>query len=272
MGHGVGTIGGDDMTPRVGFQSYLAGTLDYRESDPLEAGHLDVLVTRLRAGDRTVSGEIIKGHYRLVAAIVADRVHSKRRYDDCLGAALLALTQAVDDAAPRENPEPPGGTEPGVLYDNNITYYITVSVRYAIRDEIASAHVVRMPGRTVRRRVAEGKLFAEVVPGDAVEIREDAERDHTEVGGGPVRPRAGASAGSYSLPFHIPASRPLCESPEFKEALARAVANPTEQAIVSLRAQGYTYAEVGQRVGLSTPRVGQIMALIEPRFDAYFRS
>lgn len=260
------------MTPRVGYQSFLAGTLDYRESEPLEPLHLDALVTRLRGGDRTVSGEIIKGHYRLVAAIVGSQVRSKRRHDDCLGAALLALTQAVDDSAPQPDLKNPPDVVPGVLYNNNITYYITVCVKYAIRDEIASAHVLQMPGRTIRKRLAEGKEFKDIVPGDAIELKEDIRNEGDWSGDNEAISKGRLGAANYTLPFHIPASKPLCESPEFKEALARAIANPMQEAIVSLRAQGYTYAEVADKVGLSTPRVGQIMAEIEPRFDAYFRS
>ena len=245
---------------RVGYASYLSGTLDYRESEPLAPDRLDALVTRLRGGDGSVAEEIIKGHYRMVAAIVGDRVRSKRRLDDVMGAALLALTESVHNAAT-------------ALYNNNITYYITSNVKYAIKDEIANCHVLRMPGRTIRHRIARGELFDDIVPGDGVILAEDVtDRGSGDADGeGPLSHRRRHGECRYALPFHIPASKPLCESPEFKEAIARATTNPTEQAIVALRAQGFTYAEIGVKVGLSTPRIGQIMPGIEARFDAYYK-
>ncbi len=234
---------------RSSFSSYIAETTDYRESEPIDPALLESLVARLRTRDFSVCSEIIAGHLRMVMAIVGDKVRSKRKVDDVVGAALLALTQAVHDA-------------PDALYDNNITYYITTMVKYAIKDELGRDHTVRAPARTVRYRIAKGDKFEDIVPGECVEIGEDV--PHADQGEEPVKKR-----GSF-LPFHIPAAKPICESAEFKEAIAKAVTTPMEQAIVNLRAEGYNYEEIGIKVGLSTPRIGQIVPIIEERFSRIY--
>jgi hypothetical protein len=242
------------MRHRTSFHSHLSETLEYRESQPIPPGRLEELVARLRAGDRGLAGEIIKGHLRPVAGIVAERARSRRTVDDALGAALLALVQAVHDAPER-------------LYDDNITFYITTSVKYAIRDELARAHVVRVPGRTVRHKLAHGEAYEEIVPSSDAAVLND-EPEHPGDPDALVR----SQPGLYKLPYVVPMARPLTPSPEFSEALRRACETPMDQAIVKLRSEGYGIEEVGQKVGYSKSPVGRMLQKIEERFDAYFHA
>lgn len=234
---------------RSSFNSFFATTVEYQESEPIEPARLDLLVTRLRAGDESVSGEIIKGHYRLVAGIVAGRVRSKKFAEDALAAALLALTEAVSDAAK-------------TLYDNNITYYITSAVQYAIKDAMADNHVIRVPNRTVRHKIAKGEAFEDIVPGDPIGIQED-ESDESEDS---VR----GKAGTFVMPYAIPVAKRIVPSAEFQEALAKAAANPMEVAIIRMRSEGYGYREIAEATGYHTSRIGQIVPQIEERFDKLY--
>jgi hypothetical protein len=190
-----------------------------------------------------VVNTIIKGHYRLVAGLVGSMIRSRKKADDAMGAALLALTQAVYDAET-------------ALYDNKITYYITRCVRYAIKEANARERVMRVPSRTIRHRLAQGERFEDLVPGDCLTVVD------YEPG----------MYGMVNLPYVIPIAKPACESPEFKEAITRAATTPMEQAIIKLRAEGYGYAEIGVKVGYSTARVGQIMPVIEERFRLYYEA
>lgn len=238
------------MRYRTGFASYLAGTAYYEESARIDPGTLDALVTRLRGGDTSVIDTIIRGHLKLTAALVASKVRSRRKFDDAMGAALLALTKAVHDARTR-------------LYDNQITAYITTCVKYAVKDEIANLHVVRVSPRTIRDRIARGDDFKSIVPGASAKV----EAGIAESGSGEdaVRRR-----GEASLPFVVPIAPRLVPTPEFSEALQKAAVTPMEQAIVKLRSEGYGYEEIGRKVGYGKTRVGEITNAIEARFDALY--
>ena len=237
---------------RSSFVSFFSTTVDYQTSEPIDPVRLDLLVTQLRAGDQSVCAEIIKGHYRLVAGIVADRIRSKKFAEDALGAALLALTEAVYGAAES-------------LYDNNITYFITKAVQYAIKDAMADNHVIRVPNRTVRHKLAQGEAFEDIVPGDPISIQED-DRSDDGMSGEDVRTKQG----SFALPYAIPVAKRIVPSPEFNEALAKATATPMEVAIIRMRAEGYAYREIAEKCGLHTSRIGQIVPAVEARFDKLY--
>ena len=75
----------------------------------IDKTRLEELVKRLRAGDRSVSNEIIEGHIRLAIRIVGLYAwYGHRIIDELIGESLYGLTQAVNNA-------------PEKLYDDNIT-------------------------------------------------------------------------------------------------------------------------------------------------------
>jgi RNA polymerase sigma factor (sigma-70 family) len=241
---------------RRGFDSFLSTTLDYQESKQLDIVRLECLVVRLREGDKSVRNEIIAGHYRMVMAIVAERYAKKpSMIDDIIGVALVSLVEAVDNAAPPESR----------LHDNNITAYITSTVHWRIKDFFADNHAIRVPGRTVRYKIALGAEFETLVPGDPGSVLEYDPRDQTNDDNSIIK------KGSYNLPYAIPAAKPICESLEFKEAIRRSVTNEIERAIITMYAQGYTYEEIGKAVGYSTPRVGQILPTIRDRLEKNYK-
>lgn len=244
------------MPVRIGYSSYLATTLDYRESRPIDPERLEGLVTRLREGDLSVTAEIIKGHLRLVAGIVGEMVRSRRKNEDAMGAALLSLVETVTERAPVN------------LKDNNITPYISSWVRHDIKDHLAADHVVRVPGRTVRYRIARGEEFEEIVPGDPIGIADDCKRDGT--GDGQFEAISRLHNAPFTLPFAIPVAPPQDprETPEFKEALSRAAEGTLNEVMLKLRVEGHGYEEIGKRVGLSTARVGQVLPGMVDRLTA----
>lgn len=248
------------MRVRVGYSSYLATTLDYRESKPIVPSRLEELVTRLRAGDRTVADEIIKGHLRLVAGIVAEMVRKRHKVDDAMGAALLSLVETVIERAPT------------ALKDNNITPYVGSWVRHDIKDHLANDHVVRVPGRTVRYRIAQGEEFEDIVPGDPGGITEDITREGT--GDGQFEAIARTHNSYLVLPFHIPVAGPPDprETPEFREALSRAAEGALNEVMLKMRVEGHGYEEIGKKVGLSLQRVAQVLPGMVDRLTALVRA
>lgn len=259
ISHGVipGRDGASMRHFRTAFYSHLANSLDYQESEQIDPIILNGLVDRLRSGDTTVIPKIIKGHLRMVMGIVGETVRAKRKVDDGIGAALLALTKAVVDAQ-------------YTLYDNNITYYITDCVKKAIKDEMANDHTVRVPNRTIRDKISKGAKFEDIVPGDAISIQEDTTNDSFQDDGTGEAVRGKGL--SHALPFHIPIAKPVCESAEFKEAIKQAARTPIEQAIIRLRAEGYGYEEIGPKVGYGKSMICKIMAEIEARFSRLYDS
>lgn len=241
---------------RSSYVTFLGATLDYRESKQIEPAILDEMVTKLREGDKSQIEPIILGHLRMVMAIVADNARGAKA-QDIEGAAFLALVEAVNNSCPHTDKD--GVFQDSRLYDNNITYYITTTVKYAIKDEYSNSHVLRMPARTIRHKIANGEEYKDLVPG-MMSIAEDKKDDgngeeDTVVKNGLV------------LPFMIPIAPIQFPAIEFTDALNRCVENEMERAIVKLRSEGYTYEEVGKKVGFTAQRISQIMPGIEKRFD-----
>ena len=231
------------MRGRARNSSYLATTTWYKSSGKIPDEKLDHMVTLLRAGNVNVIEPIIQGHVRLVSAIVSKVACVASKRDDALGAALLSLTQAVLDARTK-------------LHDNNITAYITTTVRYAVKTHLSEDHIVRVPGRTIRYRIEHGEVFEEIVPGDPIEIREDV-----------------PSTTGIVFPFTIP----IAKSPDFRETMetrelvTRAAGTPTNEVILTMRLEGFGYAEIGNKIGLSVSRLGQIVPELETRLKAIAR-
>lgn len=247
---------------RRSIKSFLSDTMEYQESKQIPELELDSMVTKLREGDRTMINPIIRGHYRLVMGILGTSVRSRQRQADIEGAAFLALVETVNDCCPHTDSK--GQYHESRLYDNNITYYITDMVKYAIKEEYGNDHVMRMPPRTIRYKIAQGQKFEDIVPGDGLAIA-------TDKGDSSESSEASIIEDGFVMPFFIPIARVEFPSLEFTDALTRCVENEMERAIVKLRSEGYTYEEVGKKVGLSTGRIGHLMPPIEARFDRLYK-
>lgn len=254
---------------RRSFKTFLGDTLDYQESKQIAPEILDDMVTRLREGDRSMINPIIKGHYRMVTAMLAESSRSRARAADIEGAAFLSLVEAVNDCCPHIDKK--GVFQPSRLYDNNITYYITTTVKYAIKDEYGNNHVLRMSPRTIRDRIAKGEKFEDIVPGAGMDILDDMpDYDNGEGNDDSFVDRCKGRRGDFVMPFIVLQAKPEFPCVEFTEAIKKCVENETERAIIRLRAEGYGYEDIGKKVGYSTGRVGQIVPLIEARFDRYY--
>ena len=239
---------------RHSYRSFLGETLEYRESQQIPPEILDGMVTRLREGDRSMIDPIIKGHYRLVTSLVSRNLRKKGKSADIEGAAFLCLVESVHACCPHTDEY--GEYQESRLYDNNITAYITVNVNYAIKDEYGSDHILRVPPRTIRHKIAKGENFEDLIPDDPMEIAGDYESNDAKLG--------------MALPFLIPLAKPEFPSLEFNEALAKSVVGETEKAIVRLRTENYTYEEIGPKIGYSFNRVCQFMRDIESRFNRFY--
>jgi hypothetical protein len=247
-----------NMKPeRRSFKSWLGETLDYQESQQIDSVILETMVERLREGDRSMIDPIIAGHYRLVTAIIAGSIRKRGKSADIEGAAFLALVEAVNDCCPHWE-----GKEylPSRLYDNNITFYITTTVKFAIKDEYGADHIVRVPARTIRAKIADGEKFEDLVPKPPIEIGGDYAEDFG----------ISNSLNGMIMPFYIPIARNDFPSIEFNEALAKCTRGPMEEAIINLRKEGFTYQEVGKKVGYSDSMIAVIMPQIEARFDKLY--
>jgi hypothetical protein len=203
-------------------------------------------------GDEPTKDLIIRHYIALVIGMAgnyARRLNRHRnldvveRTDELASVGLTALTQAVVWCGPHLNAN--GQFEPSRLHDNNIEPYVKSTVRSWIRRAIAEDHVVGMPGRTVRKRIADG----EEVPGSHVFSIDEMQEEV-------FRP------GSYTIPL-AKREYPLLE---FEEALNLAILTDRERRVIDLRRDGHTYASIADQLGLSISLIGRIVAPVEERF------
>lgn len=202
---------------------------------------LDSLVTRLRSGDLSVVNDIVEHHIPLALSIVRRRIYHDHLYDDAVGAVFLRMIKTTRSAATK-------------LKDNNITAFLIRGIQSAIKNQFSTDRTIRVPPVTVNRLRKKGKTAQEIFPRVDVTIVDTHD----------------ASDVQLNTAYHVPAARRTEPSIEFKEALRMAALLPMEQAIVALRSQGHTYAEVGRKVGYSTPRIGRIIPAIEAKFDKIY--
>lgn len=254
---------------RRSFSSPIQGDYDYANSPrKLDDEALSSLVQKLRDGDDSVKHSIIEGHMRLAMSIVAEFA-TPFRADDLVGEALLGLTQAVEWSGPHTID---GVDHPSRLHDNNITPYIASTIRRFLRDFISTDRSVFMPGRTFRAKAAAGEINPDgdnvdaaivgVVRLQLLVIAEDP-RAEGDGDGVPDRPH-------LNTPFTVPQARQEEPSLEFSDALTLAVRTEDERRVIELRKQGFKYREIAEQIGLSLPRIGQLNAAVEERFNALY--
>lgn len=226
---------------RHSFKSYLSQTLAYNEM-PEKIGETELadLVQLLLAGDLSVSHAIINGHMRLGMALVSDFANP-RQSDDLVGEALLCLVDTVDAC----------GREPSRLHDTNITPYLAVHMRGAIRKFIAEDRVFGMKKRTFNHKLAKGEIdIDDFAKKSVVHNIEDV------------------SADILPMYFNMPVAPREYPDPEFTEILQLAIHTEGERRVITLRAQGYSHTEIAPIMNLSIRRIGQINSDVEQRFNS----
>jgi DNA-directed RNA polymerase specialized sigma subunit len=233
----------------------LTMTLGADERRP--AAMSDEIIEAYReSGDEETRNRIIRNYIALVIGMAGNCARRLNRHqmldvtdrtDELASVGLTALTQAVVWCGPHLNAN--DEFEPSRLRDNNIEPYIKSTVRSWMRRAIAEDRVVGIPGRTFRKKIADG----EEVAGPNVYSLSDMQDEI-------------ARRGSYTIPI----AKREHPSLEFEEALDLAILTDRERQVIDLRREGHTYASIADRLGLSTSLIGRIVAPVEERFLRIF--
>lgn len=237
-------------------RSEIEQDLDYRTAptnpDPVL---LENWVAGYRAGMTAYRQLIISAHLHLTASIavaLARRYNRLHMVDELVAEANLHLVQAVEDA-------------PSALSDNNITPYISTTVRHRLHDFISEDRIVFMPGRTFRHKAAHGELEADnlevrtiAVFSMAGGIAQDNDREWDSVN----ELRSVSSGPNY----HVPEAPPPDTSIEFEEAMSLAIQTDQERRVIDLRIEGYKYRDMETVLGLKRSRCSEIVNGVKARF------
>lgn len=244
---------------RRSFRSQLGSDKSFRDlpDDPDPDELLD-LVSRLRSGDHTVRARLVELHVKLVTTI-AGRMAPANNVDDAIQEANRVLLEAVDRAVT-------------ALHDNEITAYISATVRHEVRKFLNEDRCVKMPSRTFRHKAAKGEINKDgdnldpalVGVVSTMKLVMSEERESRTSGDENV-----ISIGRYMPGYTIPEARPEWPSMEMREALNLAILTPQEHAYVEMASEGYTFKEIGDRYGVTSARVGQVVRRVEDRFNRY---
>jgi DNA-directed RNA polymerase specialized sigma subunit len=224
------------------------GASEWRSAPMLE----EIIEAYRESGDEQTRDLIIRNYIALVIGMAGNYARRLNRHqnldvvdrtDELASVGLTALTQAVVWCGPHLNAN--GEFEPSRLHDNNIEPYIKSTVRSWIRRAIAEDRVLGMPGRTYRKKVADGIEVAAPHVYSIDEMQEEVSKH-----------------GIYTIPL----AKREHPSLEFEEALDLAILTDRERQVIDLRREGHTYASIADRLGLSTSLIGRIVAPVEERF------
>jgi hypothetical protein len=134
------------------------GASEWRSAPMLEK----IIEAYRENGDEQTRDQIIRKYITLVIGMAGNYARRLNRHqnldvadrtDELASVGLTALTQAVVWCGPHLNAN--GEFEPSRLHDNNIEPYIKSTVRSWIRRAIAEDRVMKMPGRTYRKKIAD---------------------------------------------------------------------------------------------------------------------
>lgn len=257
----------------------------------LDKERQDILVEKLRNGDISKAGEeeLICGHLLLGMKLVKTIA---RRYEildssDLEGVMALAITQAVQDGKQK-------------LKDNEITKYIVKTVVYKIKTFIRKYQAAHRSERTIRHKLQKGinkdkisikeletlepekaEIMKKLDPGRQYKLLNEAKTLSSDSLKEAVQTAIYESMHMPSkIPIltdqiegqigHIPISRETVRL-ELLEALKLSTQSPMDQAILDLRAEGYTYAEIGVKIGYSLVVVGEKLRAMEERFEMIWK-
>ncbi len=198
-----------------------------------------------------VRDQIVYGHMRLAISI-ASRFSflNKHRAEDLIAEAFLILVKKVNQAVI-------------ALKDNNITPYLTSSLHGELSEFISKDRSMKMPNRTIRYYIEKGRYTSlEKIPSQIALVvdKPSEEKDQNEY---------------ENFVFKGPSITPQIEDDhsesEVLEILDKVTKNFIEKRIIELRAEGYTYQEIGPKVGCSKSSICIIIQTIEEKFNKLYK-
>jgi len=201
---------------------------------------LTYLIGRLRNGCITqIEREELGCSYIKLALRMAARYSRQRpeKGDDYASAALFGIAYALDRAKEK-------------LYDDNLTAWVIVNIRRFIRQFYEKDHLVRVPATTYSKAKKQGRELRTVtaVVMDEREIDSGNNEKHLSKC---YKIRSTIAGGFLAL----------------KEMLGLSAKSDRDRIILEKRSQGYTDAEIGQQLGISTAYVHRLRKEMEDRFD-----
>ncbi len=202
-----------------GFYSDLQSDHTYKElPSEIDEVLLERRVVALRLGDLNQVNPISIQLMRLVMSLVANFAHP-RRTPDLIGVALLTLVESVQSASVK-------------LEDNNIIPWVSAHINRRLKDYCQDDHLVRIPGRTLRHKGGEVRLFTR--------------------------------QGDFG------AAKPDRPSLECIEILNKIVHTDLERLYIEMKAQGNILQTIADAAGVSIGAIHKLkMELRERFYDAY---
>ncbi len=199
-----------------------------------------------------IRDKIIYSHMKLAVSIASRFGYKfKNKIDDLVGEAFLVLVRYVGVAAIRLN-------------DNNITPYLKSALHGELGEYINEDKTVHMPGRTVRYFGEKGRYISlEKIPFKITLLNDT--------------PNKGEDTDAYEYnnamqnSYIIPETSDDKTESEVLEILDKVTPNLIEKRVIELRAQGYTYQEIGPKVGCSKSSISIMVQNIEERFNKEYK-
>ncbi len=189
---------------------------------------LEAKVIKLRAGDKTVVDAIVESHIPLVITIASQYSRFRpQQKDQIISDGLCGLCQAVEWASTR-------------MYDNEITPYISTTVRRHIRDGMEKRSLIPIPRRTFKKLIQDEDFNGNKIL-SSEDIPEVCIKHHYE---------------------HL-------ETTDLYKYLHL---SKREKRVLAMRMASHTLKEIGEAIGVSKEYVFKIIAAIRERWVRYENS
>ena len=202
------------------------------------AQEIEQMASKLREGDASQISALIECHIKLAYQISKRFINSyPKKKDDIIAAAFYGLSKAVNWAYE------------GRLYDDGITKYIQVTVQRHIRDFLETDHKINIPRKTFKRLIELNETI-EFVP-VIVPINHDTENENEDFY---LEDYQENVTDQYVQHYKI-----------FEELFFILKLTDIERQIVELRLDGYTQAEIGQKLNRTQQSIQQILKGIQDR-------
>ena len=204
----------------------------------MEKSKLDLLVQRLRLGDRTVASLIIESNISVAKKIA--RYYSKwypEKSDDITGAAFMGLTQAVTWAGN------------GRMYDNNIVPYIAKTVTRFIKDFLEADHLIKIPRSAFKEMIQRMEAIQFLPIAFPIHQKDNDEEN---------------PADEY---MNEPAAPTDTNPLELKEFFDRLALTEFEKLVLTQKSEGRTLHEIANATGKSHVWIYKTLENIRDRAD-----
>ena len=192
------------------------------------------LVIQVKMGNKIAIGKVITVHIPVITRVCGRYINIHRqKKDDIISSGMLGLTQAVV------------WSSQGRLYDLNITPYIVETAKRFIKEFLETDHLINIPRKTFHKIIVEKPEFIPVVI-TAVTISGEDEENHIE-------------DYSYNIDRSI---QPEIPTDEILDALHL---SDFERKVVKLKADGYTFQEIADRLEKSNVGIFKTLESIKER-------